>query len=153
MSNDDARAILGLPRRSGRGRSVSLGDGPEETARTALAGLLEDMDPNARTSLREPRTGKCVLFRRAAGDALMMVLARAPLAEDERARADIFFTQLAGDLDDLPRADGGEAEPPPDFVALFSGDTARPAEAALKVFTWVFGFPPGFALEIDPGAA
>jgi hypothetical protein len=152
VSNDDARNLLGLPRRSGRGRSVSLGDEPNATARAALESLLEDGAPNAETTLLEPRTGKCVLFRRADGDALMMVLARAPLAEDERARAEIFFQQLAGDLDDLPPADGAGAELPSDYIALFTGDTKRPAEAAVKVFAWVFGFPPGFALEVRAGA-
>jgi hypothetical protein len=152
VSNDDARRLLGLPRRPGRGRSVSLGNEPDETARAALESLLEDGSPNAGTTLREPRTGKRVLFRRAEGDALMMVLPIAALADDERARAEIFFKQLAGDLDDLPPADDTAAEAPEDFIALFTGDTKRPAEAAVKVFTWVFGFPPGFALEVEAEA-
>ena len=34
--------------------------------------------------------------------------------------------------------------------ALFCGDPGRAARAAVKVFTWIFGFPAGFALEIEP---
>ena len=92
-----------------------------------------------------------MLFRKAADDVLVMVLAGQRLADDERTRAGMFFAQLAGD-DDLPPAENATAEVSPDFVAMFTGDTARPAEAAVKIFAWVFGFPPGFELEVDRDA-
>jgi hypothetical protein len=151
VSNGDARGLLGLPRKSGRGRSISLAGGSDERAREALEGLQKDADSNARILLREPRTGKSVLFRKASDDGLLMVLAGQRLADDERTRAGMFFAQLAGD-DDLPPAENATAEASPDFVAMFTGDTARPAEAAVKIFAWVFGFPPGFELEVDRDA-
>jgi hypothetical protein len=152
ISNDAARQVLGLPPRPrAAGRSISLRDGPENAVREALERLLERADPEAHAIVRETRTGKSVLFARAEDDALRMVLSGAALAQDERERAQMLLDELAGHADDLPQRDAGAAEREEcaDFQALFSGDPTRPARAAIKVFTWVFGFQAGFELEID----
>ena len=94
-----------------------------------------------------------MLFARAEGDALMMVLRAGELAQDERERAQMLFDELAGHDDDLPEAEAGapDREQCADFQALFSGDAGRAAKTAIKIFTWVFGFLPGFELQIDQG--
>jgi hypothetical protein len=149
ISNDAARRVLGLsPRARSAGRSISLRDGPENAMREALERLLEGAGPAADAIVRETRTGKSVLFARAEDGALRMVLSSAALAQDERERARMFFDELAGPADDLPHHDAEKREERADFQALFSGDATRPAKAAVKVFTWVFGFQAGFNLEI-----
>ena len=152
ISNDAARRVLGLPPRArSAGRSISLRDGPETTMREALERLLGRAGPEAHAIVRETRTGKSVLFARAEDDALRMVLSSAALAQDERERARVLFDELAWPADDLPPLDAGgaEREEGADFQALFTGDATRPARAAIKVFSWVFGFQAGFDLEID----
>jgi hypothetical protein len=152
ISNDTARRLLGLPPRAGSaGRSISLRDGPENVMREALEHLVECSGPEAHAIVRETRTGKSVLFAREEDDALRLVLSGAALAQDERERAQMLFDELAGHADELPHLEAGSADRGEcaDFQALFSGDAARPAKAAIKVFTWVFGFQAGFELEID----
>jgi hypothetical protein len=152
ISHDAARQVLGLPARArAAGRSISLRDGPENTMREALERLLERTGPEACAIARETRTAKSVLFTRAEDSMLRMVLHGAALAQDERERARMLFDELAGHADDLPQCDAGAAEweECADFEALFSGDASRPAKAAIKVFTWIFGFQAGFELEID----
>jgi hypothetical protein len=152
ISHDDARQVLGLPPRArGARRAISLRNGSETAIREALERLLEHGSPEAHAIVRETRTGKSVLFARAEDDALRMVLNSAALAQDERERARMLFDELAGHAEDLPQVEGGTAEPEEraDLQALFSGDANRPARAAIKVFTWVFGFQPGFELGID----
>jgi hypothetical protein len=152
ISNDAARRVLGLPPRArSAGRSISLRDGPENAMREALERLLERAGSAPHAIVRETRTGKSVLFARAEDGALRMVLRGAALAQDERERAGMLFDELAGPADDLPHGDAGAAEREEwaDFQALFSGDATRPAKAAIKVFTWVFGFQAGLDLEID----
>lgn len=150
ISNDAARQVLGLPARARTaGRSISLRDGPENAMRQALERLLERAGPEACAIARETRTAKSLLFARAEDAALRMVLRSAALTQDERERARMFFDELAGPADDLPHHDAAERDESADFQALFSGDASRPAKAAIKVFTWVFGFQAGFELEID----
>jgi hypothetical protein len=152
ISNDAARRVLGLPLRAhSAGRSISLRNGPENAMREALERLLERAGPEAHAIVRETRTGKSVLFARAEDAALRMVLSGDALAQDERERARMLLDELAGHADDLPLRDAGaaEREESADLQALFSGDATRPAKAAIKVFTWVFGFQEGFELEID----
>jgi hypothetical protein len=152
ISADAARRVLGLPPRArSAGRSTSLREGPENSMREALARLLERADSEAHAIVRETRTGKSVLFARDEDDALRMVLSCAALAQDERERAQMLFDELAGHADDLPPLDSDAAEPKEcvDFQALFSGDASRPARAAIKVFSWVFGFQAGFDLAIE----
>jgi hypothetical protein len=152
VSHDAARRLLGLPPRArSAGGSASLRNGPETAMSEALGRLLERSGPEARAIVRETRTGKSVLFARAEDGALRMVLSSAELAQDERERARMLFDELAGHADELPPLDAGgaEQEERADFQALFDGDAARPARAAVKVFTWVFGFQAGFDLEID----
>jgi hypothetical protein len=129
VTDDDAREMLGLPRRKDRGGRAT----------------------SPRATVREPRTGKAVCFERVDAGGVRMVLTATSLAEDERARATMLFQELAGGLDDLPAPEADEAATPSatDYQALFCGDAARPARAGMKVFTWVFGFPPSLALEID----
>jgi hypothetical protein len=150
VSHDDARQVLGLPPRArATGRAISLRDGPENAVREALGRLLERGGPEAHASVRETRTDKSVLFSRDGDAALRMVLSGPSLARDERERARMLFDELAGHADELPQLDAAEREEATDFQALFSGDAARPAKAAIKVFTWVFGFQAGFELAID----
>jgi hypothetical protein len=152
ISNDEAREALGLPPRPGSaGRSISLGPEAENAVREALEHLMERADHDAHAIVREARTAKSVLFARAEGDGLMMVLRTGELAQDERERARILFDELAGHADDLPEAEAAapEREEWADFQALFSGDAGQPAKTAIKIFTWVFGFLPGFELQID----
>lgn len=152
LSRDELRGLLGLPPLTPR-RSVSLGDAPENAVRAALEGLVGEADA-AFVALREPRTGKSIRFERADEGLLRLVLPFASLSEDERARAEMLFEEWAGAAEELPAA---ELEKPQDdaggadFLALFVGDLERPARAAVKIFTWVFGFPPGFEVEAETG--
>ena len=96
-------------------------------------------------------SGKSIWLEQAGDGQLLLVLPGADLAPDERARGEMLFDELAGA--DLPEAelekpdDGGA--PDHDFQALFAGDIDLPARAAVKIFSWVFGFPPGFDVETD----
>jgi len=151
VSQADACRMLGLPVRSARRRSTSVDAGTETAAGEALERLLTRA-PGARTTFREPRTGKSVSFERTE-DGLRMALAAAALAPDELERAGLLLEGLAGGLEGLPDLPDDKDEDLPaasaDPVALFSGDTERPVRAAMKVFGWVYGFLPGFALEIE----
>ncbi len=153
VSNDDARSALGLPRRGRSGRALSLGEEPENAIHEAVARLLERSDLDSHVIVREAKTGKFVLFARAIDDSVMMVVRASPLARDELERTQMLFDELAGDVEDLDGAGAtgarGEGEDWADFQALFSGDIGQVAKAAVKVFTWAFGFPPGFELEIE----
>lgn len=152
VSQDDARELLGLPRRAPAGRRPGTRPESERLLHDALARLLAAGEGLAGVTVREKTTGRSVRFERGDGDTVRMVLAAAPLASDERVRAGLLFDEFAGGDDDLPAADG----PPPavtDFVVLFGGDPERAARAGVKVFAWVFGFPPGFALEVEPEEA
>lgn len=152
VTNDDAREILGLPNRPDTApRSASPLDESVKSIREGIGRLLEAGATSGRATIREPRTGKAICFERIDADAVKMVLTASSLAEDERARATMLFEQLAGGVEDLPEFEADKAESPitADYQALFCGDPDRPARAGVKVFTWVFGFPPGFALEID----
>jgi hypothetical protein len=154
VTQDDARALLGLPARRGRGgRAVSLSEEPENAVRAALEHLLEPGAAAAAVSVSETRTGKRVLFSREPDGGLLMVLPAEALTRDERTRARMLFDELAGPTEDLPPDPAAaEREAASDFRALFGGDAARPAKAAIKVFTWIFGFLPGFALALEEGA-
>ena len=68
---------------------------------------------------------------------------------DERERAEMLLEELAGGADDWPDAKDAAEDAGRDPMALFTGDAERPARAATKVFSWVFGFLPGFELEIE----
>ncbi len=152
VSNDDARSVLALPRRGRSGRALSLGEEPENAIRDAVARLLERSDLDSHVIVKEAKTGKFVLFARAIDDSVMMVVRASSLARDELERTQMLFDELAGNLEDLDGAApgaGGEGEDWADFQALFSGDIGQVAKAAVKVFTWAFGFPPGFELEIE----
>jgi hypothetical protein len=150
VSHDDAREILGLPRRAGGGHRATARPESEQVVRDGLERLLSDAGKHCRAIAREASTGKSLRFERGDSDTLQMVLPADSLAVDERERAEVLFEEFAGGADDLPALDDpADAKPDADFVALFSGDLDRPTRAAGKVFTWVFGFPPGFSLEID----
>lgn len=152
VSNDAARQLLGLPPRArAGGRAISLQGGPEKAILEALGRLLERAQPDACAIVRETRTAKSVRFERADDASLRMVLHGVELAQDERERARMLLDELAGHAEDLPPLETGgeEQEEAADLQALFSGDAIRPARAAIKVFTWVFGFQAGFELEID----
>lgn len=152
VSHDDARQLLGLPRRAGGGRRAGALSENERVLQDGLAGLVEEEAEHQQAVVREASTAKALQFDRVEGGALRMVLDAATLAGDERARAEVLFEEFAGGADDLPPLEDGEdTAPASEFVALFSGDLERPTRAALKVFTWVFGFPPGFALEVELG--
>lgn len=151
VSLAEARAWLGLPALPGAERRSGAQPGEREMAvREALRGLLEAGDPTSRATLREPRTGKSLRFERE-DQTLRMRLPAACLASDERARAELLFEELAGDAE-LPALPDREQKPDAcesgDLQALFAGEVEQPARAAMKTFTWVFGFPPGFELEI-----
>lgn len=150
LTRDEARQLLGLPPPPPpQRRPVSLGGQPERAVREALQLLREAGRPGDSIWIAETRTGKAVHFERSDDDTLRMVLAVTRLADDERARAALLFDELAGGAEAL--AEGALEKPEgADFQALFGGDVTRPAEAAVKVFAWVFGFPPGFELEIEP---
>ncbi len=151
VSNDDARSVLRLPRRGRSGRALSLGEEPENAIHDAVARLLERSDLDSHVIIKEAKTGKFVLFARAIDDSVMMVVRASSLARDELERTRMLFDELAGDAEDLDGAPGAgeEGEDWADFQALFSGDIGQAAKAALKIFTWAFGFPPGFKLEIE----
>ncbi|MDH3213267.1 MAG: SseB family protein [Myxococcales bacterium] len=151
ISRDAVLRLLGMEDRVPRsGRSLSISKGPENAIRDALTGLQEDAHPPAFVIAREPRTGKSVRFSPEADGALRMDLTAAELDSGERTRAQLMFDELAGGADDLPpQEQGPEAEAPAAYVAIFAGDVGRAAKAAVKVFTWVFGFPPNFELRIE----
>jgi hypothetical protein len=150
VSHDDAREILGLPRRPDGGHRAASRPESEQVVHDGLERLLSDAGEHRRAIVREASTGKSLHFERGDGDTLQLVLPADSLAVDERERAEVLFEEFAGGADELPPLDDpADAKPDSDFVALFSGDLARPTRAAGKVFSWVFGFPPGFSLEID----
>jgi hypothetical protein len=149
VSHDDARELLGLPRRAQDGRRGAPRPECEDTLRAGLGKLLAAEDGTSAALVRERSTGKALRFERGEGDTLRLVLDGAPLAADERARAAVLFEEFAGGADDLPPLDDAPApEPASNWIALFSGDLERPTRAGVKVFSWVFGFPPGFALDV-----
>jgi hypothetical protein len=150
VSHDDAREILGLPRRADGGHRATVRPESEQVVHDGLERLLSEAGAHRLAIVREATTGKSLRFERGDGDTLQMVLPADSLAIDERERAEVLFEEFAGGADDLPPLDEpADGKPDTDFVALFSGDLVRPTRAAGKVFTWVFGFPPGFRLEID----
>ncbi len=150
VSNDDARQLLGLPRRASGSRRAGVSRGTEKLLHGALERLLGDSERHRLATVREPATAKSLRFERGEGDSIRLVLATAPLAVDERERAGVLFEEFAGGADDLPPLEGApEPAAAQDFVALFSGDLVRPIQAGLKIFTWVFGFQPGIVLEVE----
>ncbi len=150
VSNDDARQLLGLPRRARGSRRAGVFRGTEKLLHDALERLLGDSEHHRLAIVREPATAKSLRFERGEGDSIRLVLATAPLAVDERERAGVLFEEFAGGADDLPPLEGAPGPAAAeDFVALFSGDLVRPIQAGIKIFTWVFGFQPGIALEIE----
>jgi hypothetical protein len=152
ISRDAVLRMLGMEDRVHRsGRSLSISEEPENAIREALARLQDGSHPTGFVIAREPRTGKCVRFSRDPDGALRMDLTAAELDGDERTRARLMFDELAGGADDLPppEGDGENDAAPAAYVAIFAGDVGRAAKAALKIFTWVFGFPPSFELRIE----
>jgi hypothetical protein len=151
VSQDEARELLGLPPlRARAGRAVSLSGEPEKAVREALERLLAPGAAASALCVSETRTGKRIVFSREPDGGLLLELSAAALTRDEQARARMLFDELAGPSDDLPEDPGaGQHGAASDYRALFSGDAARPAKAAIKIFTWVFGFLPGFALAFD----
>jgi hypothetical protein len=145
---DEVRALLGLPPLAGKRRhSLSLGDAPNQNVAEALEKLLQ-RGADAAVEITEARTGRGLRFRRSGEDALLLVLPAASLSRDESERARLLFDELAGLDDDDPAPPGAAPNAgSEEWLALFSGDVGRAARAAVKVFTWVFGFPPGFDLE------
>jgi hypothetical protein len=152
VSRDAVLRILGMEDRLPRsGRSLSMDEGPENAIRDALTRLVEEGGGAGFVVAREPRTGKAVRFSPDPDGSLRMDLSSAELDGDERTRARLMFDELAGGADDLPPLEDGAVteEAPAAYVAIFSGDVGRAAKAAVKVFTWVFGFPPHFELRIE----
>lgn len=148
VSQDDARELLGLPRREEGPHRAGLRGAAEQLLLDVLTGMLDPASGRQHATVREATTGKALRFERGDGDTVRMVLGAEGLSCDERERAAVLFEEFAGGAADLPpRPDTPEPGPERDFVALFTGDAARPARAAAKVFGWVFGFPPGFTLE------
>jgi hypothetical protein len=151
VSRDDALEILGrVPPRPRARRSLSLDVEPERRIREALEKLLAEGGDGAELSVREPRTGKLVTFARRGEADLLLAVPGDRLSPDEKARAGLMFDELAGASDD----EDGDLPPPESAAprepqALFCGDAGRAARAAVKAFTWIFGFPAGFALEIE----
>jgi hypothetical protein len=149
VSRDDALEILGraAPRPRPR-RSLSLDLEPERRIREALAQLLAEGAEGAGVSVQEPRTGKLVTVTRCGAADLLLAVPGDRLSPDERARAGLMFEELTG----MAGADEGDGLPSPpapsEPQALFCGDPGRAARAVVKAFTWIFGFPAGFALEI-----
>jgi hypothetical protein len=152
LSRDAVLRILGMEDRVPRsGRSLSISEEPENAIREALTRLQDGAGPTGCVIAREPRTGKYVRFTPDLDGALRMDLAAAELDGDERTRARLMFDELAGGADDLPplEGDGNSHEAPAAYMAIFAGDAGHAAKAALKVFTWIFGFPPNFELRIE----
>lgn len=150
VSSDDAHELLGLPRRAEGRRRSAVRQESEQVLQDGLSQLLAAGNACPQAIFRETTTSKSLQFERSDADGVRMVLAGGSLAADERARAEVLFDEFAGGADDLPPLeDAAPAAPAGDFAALFSGDLARPTQAAIKVFTWVFGFPPGFILEVE----
>ena len=152
ISRDAVLRILGMEDRVPRsGRSLSISEKPENAIREALTRLQDGAGPTRFVIAREPRTGKYVRFSPDPDGSLRMDLTAAELDGDERTRARLMFDELAGGADDLPSLDGDGENPeaPAAYMAIFAGDVGHAAKAALKVFTWVFGFPPSFELRIE----
>lgn len=148
VSHDDARELLGLPRRENARRRPAVRHANEKLLHDGLERLLAE-GAGGRASVRETTTSKGLRFECGEGESLRLVLEAAALAADERERAEVLFEEFAGGVDDLPPLEGTpEVKPADDFVALFSGDLARPTRAGVKIFTWVFGFSPDCSLEI-----
>ena len=135
--------MLGLRAQRGEGRSLSVDPQAEATIRDALETLLEEASLGGLVKLREPRTRRELQFAVDFEKGLRMIVPHGQLERDEAKRARLMFDELAG----MP-SDPADTEAR-DLQALFSGDPGHAARAALKVFTWVFGLPPGFALEIE----
>jgi hypothetical protein len=148
ISRDDVLELLGLgDYKRSRGRALSMRDGPEPRVRDALARLLEsDADPT-RLVLKEPRTGRLLRFERSEGETLLLTVPAETLGRDEFARTRLLFDELAGLPEDESQTADRDLEPT-DLQALFT--SAEPAaQAAVKVFTWAFGFPSDFELEVS----
>ncbi|MEE9606773.1 MAG: SseB family protein [Myxococcota bacterium] len=146
VSREQLLRVLG--RGGSSGRSLSISDESENEIREALARLAESDRGGAALEISEPRTGKSMRFSAEADGSVRMDVAGASLSGDEWQRAKLMFDELAGHAEELPAV--GEAAPEPiDFVAIFAGDVGRAAKAAVKVFTWVFGFPAKFELRIE----
>lgn len=144
LACDELAELVRTPRpEAPRQRALSLGTEPENAVREALERTLKRPYGAACLRVREPRTGKQVQFALTPDGALLMDVPRSELGLDEAERARMLLDDLAG------HALEGEAGDPDAFQALFCDGTERAAKATLKVFTWVFGFPPGFQLEID----
>jgi hypothetical protein len=137
-----------LPRREGGGRRPAARSASENLLHDGLERLLAGGE-GGRASVREATTAKGLRFECGEGGSLRLVLESSALAADERERAEVLFEEFAGGLEELPPLeDIPEAKPADDFVALFSGDLDGPTRATLKIFAWVFGFPPDCPLEI-----
>jgi hypothetical protein len=149
VSRDAALEILGraVPRPRPR-RSLSLDLEPERRIREALERLLAEAADGGVVSVQEPRTTKLVTITRCGAADLLLAVPDDGLSADERARAGLMFEELTGMAGD---AAGDGLPPAPVPVApqaLFCGDPGRAARAVVKAFTWIFGFPAGFMLEI-----
>ena len=148
IPSEDVRELVGLQAaRRRQSRSADDVSAPEKTIREALNSLYDKSQKCAFLVLREPRTEKAVRFARALDGSLMLDVSAATLSRDEIQRAKLMFDDLAGCADDLPRGEC-DAEPT-SFKAIFSGDPSLAAHSALKIFTWVFGFPPSFELSVE----
>jgi hypothetical protein len=147
VSGEDLLQMLGRgDSRPHRRRALSGSHESESRIRDALERLLDADAADAGVTVEEPRTGRRVRFAGTPDGALLMVVSRANLGSDELERARLMFHQLAGLDDD---ASASEDPEPGDFQAIFSGDPGRATKAALKAFTWIFGFPDAFDLDVS----
>lgn len=155
IPRDDVLELAGLrvPRRV-RGAAHRGTRGPETSIRRALDSLYDASNPHVFLILEEQTTKKSVQFARALDGSVTLDVFTSKLTKGEIRRAKQMFDGIAGYVDEPcafedpsgPLHAGAEIA---NFKAIFSGDPALATKSAMKIFTWVFGFPPSFDLRVE----
>ena len=154
----DIEELAGLRSPSQSGGSQARRRASTESAILgALNHLYDDENPRAFLVLAEEKTKKAVQFARALDGSLTLDVFASSLTGAEIGRARQIFAGIEGYVGELPEpardpgAIGGidSRTNTADFKAIFRGDVAHATQSAMKIFTWVYGFPPSFDLNIE----
>ncbi len=108
-------------------------------------------------NLEEQKTKKSVQFARALDGSVTLEVFTSKMTKDEIRRAQQMFNGIADYVDEPSAFDdlagtSAELHGAPEiayFKAILSGDPALATASAMKIFTWVYGFPSSFDLGIE----